>query len=53
MGIMKKKKDTYKKPEVTELGKAKDIIKGLLFNKEVGGADTLFDSDNNPISVPD
>tara|TARA_S200000501_G_C20755792_1_gene713773 strand:+ start:230 stop:379 length:150 start_codon:yes stop_codon:yes gene_type:complete len=47
------KKKTYIKPEITELGKAKDIIKGLFLNKEVGGADTLFDDDQNPISVPD
>ena len=31
---------------------SKDIIKGGTF-AESGGADGLFDSDNNPVSVPD
>ena len=43
----------YEKPYLKDLGSAKDIIKGGLFNKELGGADTLFDDDNNPVSVPD
>ena len=47
------KKKTYQKPKIIELGKAKDIIRGLFLNKEVGGADSLFDDDDNPVSVPD
>ena len=43
----------YKKPYLKDIGSAKDIIKGGTFNKESGGADGLFDSDNNPVSVPD
>ena len=46
------KKNTYQSPKIEELGSAKDIIKGGTFNKETGGADGLFDSDNNPVSVP-
>ena len=44
---------SYEKPVLTDLGSAKDIIKGGTFNKETGGADGLFDSNNNPVSVPD
>ena len=47
---MKNKK--YKSPKVKVLGKAKDIIKGGTFNKELGGADGLFNSQNQPVSVP-
>ena len=43
----------YKKPYLKDIGSAKDIIKGGTINKESGGADGLFDSDNNPVSVPD
>ena len=50
--IMTKKK-TYSKPEVTELGEAKEIIRGLTLNKETGGADGLFDDNDNPVSIPD
>lgn len=42
----------YEKPFIKDIGSAKDIIKGGVFGKEVGGADTLFDVDNNPVSVP-
>lgn len=48
-----KEKKTYFKPLVEELGKAKDIIRGLTLNKETGGADGLFDDDDNPVSIPD
>ena len=47
------KKKTYLEPKIIELGKAKDIIRGLFLNKETGGADGLFDNNNNPVSVPD
>ena len=47
------KKKTYSKPEVIELGEAKEIIRGLALGKETGGADGLFDDDDNPVSVPD
>ena len=47
------KKKTYVSPEITELGDANEIIKGLLFGKETGGADGLRDDNNNPVSVPD
>lgn len=46
-------KKTYQKPEFIDLGNANEIIKGNLFNKELGGADGLRDDDNNPVSVPD
>ena len=46
-------KKTYIRPEIKNLGKAKDIIRGLALNKETGGADGLFDDDDNPVSVPD
>lgn len=46
--------EKYEKPEITDLGSAKDIIKGGLFNKEIDTAsDSLFDGDGNPLSVPD
>tara|TARA_B100000963_G_scaffold354768_1_gene371827 strand:+ start:8941 stop:9090 length:150 start_codon:yes stop_codon:yes gene_type:complete len=48
-----KKEKTYISPKVRELGSANDIIRGLLFGKETGGADGLRDDDNNPVSVPD
>ncbi len=41
----------YETPEIKEIGSAKDIIKGFIFGKETGGADGLFDNDNNPVSV--
>lgn len=47
---MKKKK--YKAPQVKELGDALKIIKGGTFNKEIGGADGLFNNNNQPVSVP-
>ena len=50
--VMKKEK-TYISPEINALGNANEIIKGLLFGKETGGADGLRDDDNNPVSVPD
>mgnify|MGYP001224554914 CR=1 FL=1 len=43
----------YKKPKIKVLGNAAEIIKGGAFNKEVGGADGLFNSSNQPVSVPD
>ena len=45
-------KKTYQKPVIKDLD-ANEIIKGEIFNKEVGGADGLRDNDNNPVSVPD
>ncbi len=50
---MKDSQKDYKKPVLKDIGSAKDIIKGGTFNKETGGADGLFDSQNNPVSVPD
>jgi len=47
------KPSKYEKPEATDIGSAKEIIKGGPFNKETGGADGLFDGDDNPVSVPD
>tara|TARA_Y100001958_G_C21009622_1_gene390242 strand:- start:226 stop:375 length:150 start_codon:yes stop_codon:yes gene_type:complete len=47
------KSKKYEKPEVNLIGSAKEIIKGNVFNKETGGADGLFDDDDNPVSVPD
>lgn len=42
------------KPEIKDLGTAKDIIKGGLFNKEIDTAsDSFFDDEGNPMSVPD
>ena len=50
-----KKKKTYQKPSIKEIGKASDIIKGLAAGKELGGDDGLTDGppDNNPVSIPD
>lgn len=48
-----KKEKTYIPPKISELGTANEIIKGLLFGKETGGADGLRDDNNNPVSVPD
>ena len=42
----------YKKPKIKVLGNAAEIIKGGTFNKELGGADGLFNSSNQPVSVP-
>ena len=50
---MKNKKQASKKPEIWELGSAAELIKGEIFGKEVGGFDTLRDSDGNPVSTPD
>ena len=47
---MSKKK--YISPKVIKLGNALKIIKGGTFNKEVGGADGLFNSQNQPVSAP-
>ena len=47
-----KERKTYEKPVINDLGSARDIIQGGTFNKETGGADGLFDSQNNPVSVP-
>ena len=47
------KPSKYEKPEATDIGSAKEIIKGFVFGKETGGADGLFDGDDNPVSVPD
>ena len=47
------KEKTYISPKVTELGSANEIIRGLLFGKETGGADGLRDDNNQPVSVPD
>ena len=46
------KKKNYKAPNVKKLGNALQIIKGGTFNKEVGGADGLFNNQNQPVSVP-
>ena len=46
------KKKNYKAPKVKKLGNALKIIKGGTFNKEVGGADGLFNNNNQPVSVP-
>ena len=51
VGMTKEK--TYISPRVTELGSANEIIRGLLFGKETGGADGLRDDNNQPVSVPD
>ena len=48
-----KNKKTYIKPEIVDLGEAKHIIKGLTLGKETGGADGLFDDNDNPVSIPD
>lgn len=52
-GLVMTNKKTYQKPEIKNLGSANEIIKGEIFNKEVGGADGLRDNDNNPVSVAD
>ena len=52
MHIINMKKKKYKSPKVKVLGKAKELIKGGTFNKEVGGADGLFNNSNQPVSVP-
>ena len=52
LNLMKKEK-TYITPKISVLGNANEIIKGLLFGKETGGADGLRDDNNNPVSVPD
>lgn len=46
------KKKNYKAPNVKKLGNALQIIKGGTFNKEVGGADGLFNAQNQPVSAP-
>ena len=46
------KKKVYKSPKLKELGDALKLIKGGPFNKEVGGADGLFNDQNQPVSVP-
>ena len=46
-------KQKYKKPLIEDIGSAKELIQGGPFNKETGGADGLFDADDNPVSVPD
>ena len=44
----------YIKPSIDVIGDAKDIVKGGVFNKEISAAsDTTFDSEGNPLSVPD
>ena len=48
--IMKKK--IYKSPKIKKLGDALKLIKGGTLNKEIGGADGLFNSQNQPVSVP-
>ena len=52
LDVMTKEK-TYISPRVTELGSANEIIRGLLFGKETGGADGLRDDNNQPVSIPD
>jgi len=46
------KKKVYKSPKLKKLGDALKLIKGGVFNKEIGGADGLFNSSNQPVSVP-
>ena len=53
LDINMKDKKTYIKPKIQDLGEAKHIIKGLTLGKETGGADGLFDDDDNPVSIPD
>lgn len=44
----------YVKPNLDVIGDAKEIVKGGVFNKEIASAsDTTFDSEGNPLSVPD
>ena len=40
------------KPIIEELGSALTLIKGGTLGKEVGGADGLFNSNNQPVSNP-
>ncbi len=47
---MKVTKKQWMKPEIKVLGDASKLIKGFAGGKEVGGADGLFDPDNNPVS---
>ncbi len=47
---MKKVKKQWEKPEIKVLGDASKLIRGFAGGKEVGGADGLFDPDNNPVS---
>ena len=49
---IKMSKKKYISPKVIKLGNALKIIKGGTFNKEVGGADGLFNQQNQPVSVP-
>ena len=46
------KKKVYKSPRLKQLGDALKLIKGGTFNKEIGGADGLFNNNNQPVSVP-
>ena len=46
------KKKAYKSPQIKELGDALKLIKGGTLNKEIGGADGLFNNSNQPVSVP-
>lgn len=46
------KKKEYKSPKVKVLGSALDLIKGGPVGKEVGGADGLFNNNQQPVSVP-
>ena len=50
--LHKMSKKKYISPKVIKLGNALKIIKGGTFNKEVGGADGLFNQQNQPVSVP-
>jgi len=45
-------KKAYKSPRIKELGDALKLIKGGPANKEIGGADGLFNSQNQPVSIP-
>ena len=50
--LLKMKKKVYISPKLKKLGDALKLIKGGTFNKELGGADGLFNSQNQPVSVP-
>ncbi len=43
-------KKQWEKPKIKVLGDASKLIRGFAAGKEVGGADGLFDPDNNPVS---
>tara|TARA_B100000686_G_scaffold234553_1_gene242294 strand:+ start:1601 stop:1741 length:141 start_codon:yes stop_codon:yes gene_type:complete len=45
-----KKKQSWSPPRLKNIGPANKLIQGFAGGKEIGGADGLFDPDDNPVS---